>query len=278
MARTKQVEKRKREEETAGNVTKKPKKSKTSAKAPDAPPPSISLAEKKDKREKKDKKSKKVEESGENPAAEGELIEEEKPRKSKDKNIEADLITDMKTSENFISVNDDAPMPDASEVAGSTGSKKDKKQSGKAEKKSKKEKKSKPSKDVGAASPSREDTVTAVDEQNGVIENASVELNGTKSEPKTEKKKKEKKTSKKGKKNKKGMDSTSGGTSAEELPEGDVPTEKANDEESTEKKDTDEGAEDVATDPERNKGRFIVFVGMNEFLQHYAIVPTDLTR
>ncbi|EUC47851.1 hypothetical protein COCMIDRAFT_88881 [Bipolaris oryzae ATCC 44560] len=274
--------KRKRDTEVAEDVPKKSKKSKKVEDSQDAPAvEAVEVKkEKKEKKDKKDKKSKKDKDIVEAPATE-DAVEDakkekkekksKKSKKSKDVDAsedapaeEAALIDKMKKSENFISVNDDEPMPDATDAPAKKDKKKEKK-----EKKDKEPKKSKKSKDEAKI----EDTPMedAAEEQSGTAEPAPVETNGADTESKSEKKEKKKdkkekkeKKDKKEKKAKKSEDAEINGETAVET-NGEAPAETngeaaAEDAEVTEEVNAEE-AEEAEAAVEANQGRFIVFVG-----------------
>ncbi|KAF7564828.1 RNA binding protein [Pyrenophora tritici-repentis] len=217
--------KRKRDVEVAEDVPKKSKKSKKTEDTQDAPTPEAPVVEvaevKKDKKSKKDKKEKKSKDndtdaSEDAPADETELIEE------------------MKTSENFINVNDDEPMPDATEDAPVKDKKKSKK-----DKDSKKSKKSK--KATEAEDTAMEDVEDTPAETNGV----DVDSKAAKKEKKKDKKEKKEKKTKKTKESESNGDVLTEDTAAEAEMGEEVEVE----------------GEEAQAAVEANQGRFIVFVG-----------------
>ncbi|KAI1553588.1 RRM-1 multi-domain protein [Pyrenophora tritici-repentis] len=222
--------KRKRDVEVAEDVPKKSKKSKKTEDTQDAPTPEAPVVEvaevKKDKKSKKDKKEKKskdnVDISADTDASEDAPADE------------TELIEEMKTSENFINVNDDEPMPDATEDAPVKDKKKSKK-----DKDSKKSKKSK--KATEAEDTAMEDVEDTPAETNGV----DVDSKAAKKEKKKDKKEKKEKKTKKTKESESNGDVLTEDTAAEAEMGEEVEVE----------------GEEAQAAVEANQGRFIVFVG-----------------
>ncbi|KAA8614687.1 RNA-binding protein RRM domain [Pyrenophora tritici-repentis] len=140
----------------------------------------------------------------------------------------------MKTSENFINVNDDEPMPDATEDAPVKDKKKSKK-----DKDSKKSKKSK--KATEAEDTAMEDVEDTPAETNGV----DVDSKAAKKEKKKDKKEKKEKKTKKTKESESNGDVLTEDTAAEAEMGEEVEVE----------------GEEAQAAVEANQGRFIVFVG-----------------
>ncbi|PWO30190.1 hypothetical protein PtrARCrB10_01191 [Pyrenophora tritici-repentis] len=198
--------KRKRDVEVAEDVPKKSKKSKKTEDTQDAPTPEAPVVE----------VAEDTDASEDAPADETELIEE------------------MKTSENFINVNDDEPMPDATEDAPVKDKKKSKK-----DKDSKKSKKSK--KATEAEDTAMEDVEDTPAETNGV----DVDSKAAKKEKKKDKKEKKEKKTKKTKESESNGDVLTEDTAAEAEMGEEVEVE----------------GEEAQAAVEANQGRFIVFVG-----------------
>jgi nucleolar protein 6 len=249
--------KRKRQEETE-DAPKKSKKSRKSDLAQDDAPvtdaPVVEQTAALDKKAEKEEKKKR-----------------KKERKEKDAAEAVETNGAVKESEDFVPLDNDVPMPDA--TADKKKSKKDKKEKtekkDKKEKKEKKEKKSKKTKDTSEedSAPS-EDAVNGAEEQ--VVDDAPV-TNGADAESKLSKEEKKKakkeKKDKKEKKSKKSKDDedvveTNGDAAAAE--------------ESAEAVAQEEG--DEAAEPGK-KGRFIVFVGMFSSLVHIiAFIANEISK
>jgi nucleolar protein 6 len=230
--------KRKRQEET-DDAPKKSKKSRKSDVDQDATAAGEPVVEQTpvDKKAEKEAKKKAKKEKKEKAAAEA---------------------GDVKESEDFVPLDNDAPMPDATDdstaKADKKKSKKDKSEKKeKNEKKEKKEKKDKKSKDVPEA-----DTT---EEQNGIAEEDVPATNGAEAEAKLSKEeKKAAKKEKKEKKEKKSKKSKKDEASTEETePAAETNGDAAGADESAEAGAEEDG--DESAEPGK-KGRFICFVGM----------------
>lgn len=230
------AEKKRKRQEESDDVPKKSKKSRKSHVEPEALTTSESTEETPVVDKKAEKEAKK---------------QRKKERREKAAATSTEQNGHVEEADDFIPLDNDVSMPDATDDA---ATKSDKKKS-KKDKKDKKEKKSKKSKDAAEAESAPEENVPAdADEQNGVADHAAA-TNGVDADSKPAKKEKKDKKAKKEKKSKKSK--TTDETSAEEEPATETNGVATPDEQ--EVQDGEEGTGE-ATEPGK-KGRFIVFVG-----------------